>query len=536
MKRFFTICFLGLFVITNQIFAQYSTNWERCSRTGALSGKPSWFGAGLERGIAYGTVNSNNRLYVLSRSTTPPQIRVLDPATGNDVTLGLPFDLTSVSGGTFTANDIEISSDGAVFVGNMASSAFILYVWTTEGGAPTAYNFTLPAVTGIRYGDKVSIVGSWAAGTIEVWVPGAGISATGAVQVLKTTNQGANWTTTQITLSGTYTSTVASATVAPFAPGGNFYIAGNGANPRQYDNTGAYVASSLFSGTNSSIATVKYFTSGGRNYIVTVAYRPEGTSTGNRNTRSYIYDVTTASSVTNYGVTSLLSDVDVANASNGDVAIKDNGNGTVTLFVLGTDQGVAAYSTNVAPLPVELTFFTAVAQGKKVVLNWVTTTETNNAGFSIERKFVGSEWQAVGFVNGMGTSNCTHSYAYSDNVASGHYTYRLKQIDRDGRFEYGPVVEATVALTATDYALQQNYPNPFNPITAIEYSIPVMGFTSLKIYNTLGAEVATLVSGIITSGITHKATFDAGNLPSGLYYYTIRSGNFVDTKKMMLLK
>ncbi len=85
------------------------------------------------------------------------------------------------------------------------------------------------------------------------------------------------------------------------------------------------------------------------------------------------------------------------------------------------------------------------------------------------------------------------------------------------------------------YVLAQNYPNPFNPVTRIGFTLFNSGFTSLKVFNLLGKEVATLVDHAKEAGI-HTVTFDASRLPSGIYFYTIRSGTFVETKRMILLK
>ena len=87
----------------------------------------------------------------------------------------------------------------------------------------------------------------------------------------------------------------------------------------------------------------------------------------------------------------------------------------------------------------------------------------------------------------------------------------------------------------TTYLLNQNYPNPFNPTTNINFSIPKTGFVTLKIYNTVGMEVATLVNETKTAG-NYIVGFNASNLPSGAYFYRIETGNYTDTKKMLLLK
>ena len=87
----------------------------------------------------------------------------------------------------------------------------------------------------------------------------------------------------------------------------------------------------------------------------------------------------------------------------------------------------------------------------------------------------------------------------------------------------------------SEYQLSQNYPNPFNPVTNIEFSIPTKSYVSLKIYNILGEEVKTLVSGVRNAG-KYIMKFDASNLASGVYIYRIKSGTFSHSKKLILLK
>ena len=79
------------------------------------------------------------------------------------------------------------------------------------------------------------------------------------------------------------------------------------------------------------------------------------------------------------------------------------------------------------------------------------------------------------------------------------------------------------------FKLEQNYPNPFNPITTINYSIPSGSFVQLVVYNSIGQEIANLVNETIESG-NHSVEFDASNLPSGIYFYKLQAGSFVETK------
>ena len=87
----------------------------------------------------------------------------------------------------------------------------------------------------------------------------------------------------------------------------------------------------------------------------------------------------------------------------------------------------------------------------------------------------------------------------------------------------------------TDFSLEQNYPNPFNPSTSIKYSVPNAEFVTLKVYDILGNEVSTLVNEQKAPG-SYEVRFNAGSLASGVYVYTIKAGNFTQTRKLMLMK
>jgi len=192
-------------------------------------------------------------------------------------------------------------------------------------------------------------------------------------------------------------------------------------------------------------------------------------------------------------------------------------------------------------VPVELTSFTAISRSGKVYLNWATVSETNNFGFEIERKLIfdsnEGEWLTIGFEDGYGTTTEPNEYSYVDDISNVNVTslsYRLKQIDFDGSFEYSEeVLVANPALV--DYTLSQNFPNPFNPVTAISYGVPVNTFLNLKVCNSLGEEVAVLVNEEKLTG-NYEVEFNASNLSSGIYFYRLQAGDFVQTRKMILLK
>ncbi|MCK6603681.1 MAG: S8 family serine peptidase [Ignavibacteriaceae bacterium] len=186
-------------------------------------------------------------------------------------------------------------------------------------------------------------------------------------------------------------------------------------------------------------------------------------------------------------------------------------------------------------IPVELASFSAVQEGGSVILNWMTATETNNAGFEVQRKSSDESWKPLGFVNGKGTTTTPSAYTFSDNnVITGKISYRLKQTDFDGSVNYSPVTELDVVSPA-EYSLSQNYPNPFNPVTNIRYSIPEEQTVVLEVFNHLGEKVAEPVNGRQKAGY-HSVQFDASKLASGVYIYSISAGSFKHSRKLILMK
>jgi hypothetical protein len=198
---------------------------------------------------------------------------------------------------------------------------------------------------------------------------------------------------------------------------------------------------------------------------------------------------------------------------------------------------------NYGTLPVELTSFTANAVNNTVKLNWKTATELNNIGFEVQRSrelnsFIGG-WKTIGFVKGSGTSVSGREYSFKDiNPIQGKQYYRIKQNDANGTFTiYGPV-EAN-NLSNIILSLEQNYPNPFNPSTMIKYTLPAAGIVTIKIYNVLGSEVATLLNEYKEGGI-YSFNFSINELKtkisSGVYLYTIKAGQSTLTRKMVIMK
>ena len=195
-------------------------------------------------------------------------------------------------------------------------------------------------------------------------------------------------------------------------------------------------------------------------------------------------------------------------------------------------------------IPVELVSFKGRYESGKVILDWITATETNNLGFEIDRKIIqtGDEkWITIGFREGKGTTTDVQYYQYIDNITdltAGLFNYRLKQMDFDGTYEYSDEV-LVENLVPKAYTLNQNYPNPFNPITKINFELPYRSKVQLIVYDILGNKVITLINEEKDAGY-YSVNFDTqdekGVLSSGIYLYTLYTDNFVQSKKMLLLK
>jgi hypothetical protein len=220
------------------------------------------------------------------------------------------------------------------------------------------------------------------------------------------------------------------------------------------------------------------------------------------------------------------------------------GTGFDYVYGSGRADALNAFNTYVV-LPIQLASFTAsVVRNSDVEVEWKTVSETNNYGFEIYRRRPNTglnddkpQRTKIAFVEGHGTTLTPQSYTYLDrSVGFGKYLYQIKQIDLDGKSEVFPEMAVTVGLLPERLTLAQNYPNPFNPSTVIEFVVPQSGYASLKVYNVLGQEVGTAFAGKAEAEKINTARFDATNLPTGIYYYTLRSAGEVETKRMALIR
>ncbi|MGE5807424.1 MAG: right-handed parallel beta-helix repeat-containing protein [Ignavibacteria bacterium] len=211
-----------------------------------------------------------------------------------------------------------------------------------------------------------------------------------------------------------------------------------------------------------------------------------------------------------------------------------NGGTDVGLPFAGSAPDLGAFETGLN-VPVELTAFSASVSGELIVLNWTTATELNNYGFEIQKKFV-NEFTTVGFVKGSGSSVEQHQYHFIDkNIAPGFNSYRLRQIDFNGSSSYSNEIRINFN-GPYKFNLSQNYPNPFNPVTLISFSLAENEPVSLLIYNMLGEKAAVLIDNEMKEPGYYKLNFNAENLSSGTYFYVLRQGEKMLSKKMILIK
>lgn len=195
-------------------------------------------------------------------------------------------------------------------------------------------------------------------------------------------------------------------------------------------------------------------------------------------------------------------------------------------------------STDGQSLPVELSTFTSAISGNNVTLSWETETEQNNSGFEVQRKFAGdTNWIKLNFVTGASNSSSNKKYKFEDrNLSAGIFEYRLKQIDFNGNYHYYKLQSIVTIGIPAKFELSQNYPNPFNPSTKINFSLPVDAQVSIKIYDMTGKEMATLVNNEFKRAGYFTIDFNASGLSSGTYFYRITAKDFIQTKKMTLVK
>lgn len=220
--------------------------------------------------------------------------------------------------------------------------------------------------------------------------------------------------------------------------------------------------------------------------------------------------------------------------------------GYSTTFDAGANELVATADTlrelvlasDTEPLPVELAHLQARTSEKTVVLRWQTASETDNAGFHVQRKTpAGSQWKNLGFVDGTGTTANPKSYRFVDeNVpfAADSLTYRLRQVDTDG----GTASSAPVTVhrgTPSEVQLLAPFPNPTHNRTTVRFAVPRQQEISLHLYDMLGRRVATLEQNTVARGRKQRM-LKVSNLTSGVYFLRLRAEENTRTRRLTVLQ
>ena len=201
----------------------------------------------------------------------------------------------------------------------------------------------------------------------------------------------------------------------------------------------------------------------------------------------------------------------------------------------GSAPDLGAFETLV-PVPVNMLSFTGVLNNTGVTLSWKMATETNNKGWSVERRMVDRNtivnWLNLGFINGALNSSLPTTYSFLDqHLSTGIYQYRLKQVDLDGHIFYSMII--TIRNDAAQDILHLTaFPNPFTSATTINYTIPVKGHTMLNIYNTEGQLVSTLVNQQLEKG-TYQFQLNGAKLPCGTYTIKLKAEDKIVSNTMV---
>ena len=546
MKTIFILLFIFALIqdITN---AQFVRVWEKSA---AQNNLPSWFSptGNRERGMAFCEFDGLPKLYVISNLAEPTVI-ILDAMTGDS--LGT-LNTEGIDGGILLLSDISARPDynypyssllyACNLTNNASISPFKIYEWESDTSAPQLLieNY----LSDFRVGDHLNLGMDFDQHFITVSSNNNKLvdyySSTGNPPFIRR----------EIILSDGNTSNNASADynwIYPFIYSGSYIVNSDGYLPKFYDTLGVLQFTSDSAVISSNSNSIKYHANG--TLCCDLPFYV-----------SYQYDENNAALITPsippwetfWGETPSLGNN--PNPENyGDVEFAWVEWNELYIFVLSGNNGIGAYYAQGLVLPVELSSFTAENFSGGVILKWETATETNNSGFEVERSQMSkvksqTEWQRIGFVEGQGTTTEIQTYSFTDKPVPGIYKYRLKQIDFDGTFAYSPEVEAEVKAPNV-FSLEQNYPNPFNPSTKIKYTIPASSlnpfskgegtFVTLKVFDILGNEVATLVNEEQAPGV-YEVEFSTSSgirqLGSGIYLYQLKAGTFIETKKMILIK
>ncbi len=237
-------------------------------------------------------------------------------------------------------------------------------------------------------------------------------------------------------------------------------------------------------------------------------------------------------------------------------SIKDDGSDSNIGFeILSYNSSTHTYTLNVAVNSTGIQAFApskpqnlqVVSNGTYPVLTWDANTEPDLSTYQVLRKMNSGSWTLIATVS---TNSYTDTQVITP-VQYDHFYYKIcakdtqnlysvfsNEVSIDGYkiYKISTTPENEIqSIVPEEFLLSQNYPNPFNPTTRISFTLSEAGFVTLKVYDILGREVTTLFSKVMSAG-KYEVDFDASQLPSGTYIYSINAGKQQISKKMLLIK
>ena len=214
-----------------------------------------------------------------------------------------------------------------------------------------------------------------------------------------------------------------------------------------------------------------------------------------------------------------------------------NGSDT-TRFVVRIEPGGA--------LPVEMAGVEAQVQKESVLLQWQTTSETNNAGFYVEHRRLptdttktataSSEWQRRGFVEGAGTTNDPQQYQHKiADLGYGRHAFRLHQVDTDGDVAYSQTVKTQLRLESS-HAVGAPYPNPVHQRATLDVTVRKAQPVTIEMYDVLGRRVQTVYKDDLAGQKTQRVRIRTSGLSSGHYFLRVTGDDFSEVRRMTVVK
>lgn len=473
---------MGLLCIGFILKAQFTTLWEK-----SAGSSYTWFSTSSSNttGCAYNPVT--NKLLVADRSNL---ICIVNVATGaSEGTLNT----TGVGSESYKWNKIRVTADGVIYGISMvttASSSCKIYRWENQAAAPTLC--ATFAVTE-RCGDAFGLSGT---GTNTIlYASGNGITSSAVNIYVLTTANGTDFSLSNtINIPITGTNAWAGRSVDPITTGtsSDLWIRSQNTNTRRINSTGiVQFTSTDGSGANqvpSNFSNARYFEgTDGSKYLAMLGTSAQATG----GLRLKVLNVTNESSITDVGTDSLSNTFNANLSGIGDAAIKNNGDGTFTIFYLLTNNGLKAVQTQ-SLTPVTFSKFYGELKQNSIQLNWTTSTENNNTGFSLERSSNGIDFSPIAFINSKaqnGNASTSINYTYTDNsILQGKSFYRLKQIDKDRKYTFSSILDFNTSKGLFSASLLNN---PIKDKIGIKISCNNNEIVTIKMYSVDGKILAT---------------------------------------------